>query len=65
MKLKTNLIQFACTGTINATFKAGGPNVTRTELYTTFNIQGAMCTYVQSQSACRQVAKHLLSRTKI
>ena len=55
MKPKTNLIQFVCTGTINATFKAGGPNVTRTELYTTFNIQGAMCTYVQSQSACRQV----------
>lgn len=73
MKLKTNLIQFVCAGTINATFKAGGPNVTRTELSVifciphtfTFNIQGAMCTYVQSQSACRQVAKHLLSRTKI
>ena len=32
MKLKTNLIQFVCAGTINATFKAGGPNVTRTEL---------------------------------
>ena len=70
MKLKTNLIQLVCTGTINATFKAGGPNVTRTELsvicipHSTFKERCAR-TYSLSRHVGKYIAKHLLSRTKI